>query len=130
MLARWLQRQWFEQRRLSPALWLLLPLLLPLHALFCLISERRRRRTAGRRLPVLRVPARARYPGRELQALLQPYLGDAPERAAGERAGCPACGAELIERIARRGAHAGRPFLACSRFPACRHCEPLHRSQE
>jgi biopolymer transport protein ExbD len=26
MLARWLQRQWFAQRRLSPALWLLLPL--------------------------------------------------------------------------------------------------------
>lgn len=26
MLARWLQRQWFDQRRLAPALWLLLPL--------------------------------------------------------------------------------------------------------
>ena len=52
MLARWLQRQWFEQRRLSPALWLLLPLLLPLHALYCLIAERRRRRTVGRKLPV------------------------------------------------------------------------------
>jgi tetraacyldisaccharide 4'-kinase len=26
MFIRWLQRQWFEQRRLSPALWLLLPL--------------------------------------------------------------------------------------------------------
>lgn len=26
MLARWLQRQWFDQRRLTPALWLLLPL--------------------------------------------------------------------------------------------------------
>lgn len=86
---------------------------------------------ASARLPLLRVPARARYPRRELQALLQPYLGAAPEHAADERAGsCPACGAALIERIARRGTHAGRPFLACSRFPACRHCEPLHRSQE
>ncbi|MBU3695526.1 tetraacyldisaccharide 4'-kinase [Dechloromonas sp.] len=52
MLARWLQRQWFAQRRLSPALWLLLPLLLPLHTLFCLVSGCRRRRTIGRRLPV------------------------------------------------------------------------------
>jgi tetraacyldisaccharide 4'-kinase len=26
MFSRWLQRQWFEQRRLTPALWLLLPL--------------------------------------------------------------------------------------------------------
>lgn len=52
MLASWLQRQWFEQRRLSPALWLLLPLLLPLHALYCVISGRRRHNTVGRRLPV------------------------------------------------------------------------------
>ena len=52
MLARWLQRQWFEQRRLSPALWLLLPLLLPLHALYCRVSSRRRQQTQPQRLPV------------------------------------------------------------------------------
>ena len=52
MLARWLQRQWFEQRRLSPALWLLLPLLLPLHGLYCIVSSRRRRQTTPQRLSV------------------------------------------------------------------------------
>ncbi len=51
-MARWLQRQWFEQRRLSPALWLLLPLLLPLCGLFVGLANLRRRRTQPVRLPV------------------------------------------------------------------------------
>lgn len=48
MLARWLQRLWFEQRRLSPALWLLLPLAW----LFPLLAWLNRRLTAAERLPV------------------------------------------------------------------------------
>ena len=32
---------------------------------------------------------------------------------------CPRCGAPLQQRIARRGPRAGRPFLGCSRYPAC-----------
>ena len=52
MLARWLQRQWFAQRRLTPALWLLLPLLLPVHGLYVVVSGWRRRRTQLQRLPV------------------------------------------------------------------------------
>lgn len=55
MFARWLQRQWF-QRRLTPALlFLRLPLLLPLlplHALFVLVSGWQRRRVRPQRLPV------------------------------------------------------------------------------
>lgn len=48
MLARWLQRQWFQQRRLSPALWLLLPL----SWLFIALSWLKRRTTTPERLPV------------------------------------------------------------------------------
>ncbi|MCL2523336.1 MAG: tetraacyldisaccharide 4'-kinase [Betaproteobacteria bacterium] len=48
MFARWLQRQWFEQRRLTPALWLLLPAA----ALFWLLASLRRRLIAPQRLPV------------------------------------------------------------------------------
>jgi len=48
MFARWLQRQWFEQRRLTPALWFLLPL----SALFFLLSRLRRRLTQPQKLPV------------------------------------------------------------------------------
>lgn len=52
MPARWLQRQWFEQRRLSPALWLLLPIFLPLNGLFVVLSWLKRRLVKPLRLPV------------------------------------------------------------------------------
>ncbi|MGE5469909.1 MAG: tetraacyldisaccharide 4'-kinase [Bacteroidota bacterium] len=52
MLAGWLQRQWFEQRRLSPALWLLLPILLPLNWLFSGLARLVRYKTMPQRLPV------------------------------------------------------------------------------
>jgi tetraacyldisaccharide 4'-kinase len=48
MLARWLQRQWFDQRRLAPALWLLLPLA----GLYGLLSALNRRLAKPRKLPV------------------------------------------------------------------------------
>jgi tetraacyldisaccharide 4'-kinase len=48
MLARWLQRQWFGQRRLMPALWLLLPL----NAVFVVLSRLVFWRTKKVRLPV------------------------------------------------------------------------------
>jgi len=38
---------------------------------------------------------------------------------------CPKCGAELVERTARRGANAGNLFLGCSSFPKCRYTEQL-----
>jgi ssDNA-binding Zn-finger/Zn-ribbon topoisomerase 1 len=35
---------------------------------------------------------------------------------------CPDCGAALVERTQ----HAtGKPFLGCSRWPDCRHTQPL-----
>lgn len=48
MLARWLQRQWFAQRRLAPALWLLAPLA----GLYAAVAERRRRKARPERLVV------------------------------------------------------------------------------
>ncbi|MBS1140226.1 MAG: lipid-A-disaccharide kinase [Proteobacteria bacterium] len=48
MLARWLQRQWFDQRRLTPALWLLLPLAW----LYAGLSALNRRLARPQRLPV------------------------------------------------------------------------------
>jgi tetraacyldisaccharide 4'-kinase len=52
MPGRWLQQQWFAQRRLTPALWLLLPLLLPLNWLFVVLAAVKRRMTQAVRLPV------------------------------------------------------------------------------
>lgn len=48
MFARWLQRQWFEQRRPVPALWLLLPL----HGVFIFLAWLKRMSTRPQRLPV------------------------------------------------------------------------------
>lgn len=37
---------------------------------------------------------------------------------------CPRCDAPLVEREAKKGPHAGRLFMACSRFPECRYAVP------
>lgn len=46
--SRWLQRQWFEQRLLAPALWLLAPLA----GLYSVVAGRARRQARPERLPV------------------------------------------------------------------------------
>jgi tetraacyldisaccharide 4'-kinase len=48
MLAAWLQREWYEQRRQSPALWLLRPL----SGVFAAAAWLHRRQAGGERLPV------------------------------------------------------------------------------
>ncbi|MFY9722418.1 MAG: tetraacyldisaccharide 4'-kinase [Azonexus sp.] len=48
LFSRWLQRQWFEQRRLVPALWLLAPLA----GLYSVVVGRRRHQAIAERLPV------------------------------------------------------------------------------
>ncbi|MBU1737110.1 MAG: DUF2034 domain-containing protein [Proteobacteria bacterium] len=37
--------------------------------------------------------------------------------------GCPACGAEMVLRIAKKGQHAGSKFWGCSNFPTCKKTE-------
>lgn len=34
---------------------------------------------------------------------------------------CPWCGGRLVQRTARKGARAGKPFYGCSAYPACRY---------
>lgn len=34
---------------------------------------------------------------------------------------CPKCGSELVARVAKKGANAGKEFLGCSAFPKCRY---------
>lgn len=33
---------------------------------------------------------------------------------------CPKCGAKLVQRRAKTGAYAGKPFLGCAAYPKCR----------
>lgn len=34
--------------------------------------------------------------------------------------GCPQCGAAMVQRVAKKGPHAGTAFFGCSRYPQCR----------
>lgn len=54
---------------------------------------------------------------------------EAMGQSAGEDATphCPHCASPLVEREARKGPHAGRLFLICRRFPACRYAVPRRR---
>jgi hypothetical protein len=38
---------------------------------------------------------------------------------------CPTCGSPLIERVARSGANAGKPFLGCKSYPRCRYTKTI-----
>lgn len=57
-----------------------------------------------------------------------PFLDpDEEEESQSEPPHCPRCAAPLVEREAKKGPHAGRLFLACSRFPECRYAAPQDR---
>lgn len=42
------------------------------------------------------------------------------EETVEEKVMCPKCGAEMIKRVATKGANAGKTFYGCSNFPKCR----------
>ena len=43
---------------------------------------------------------------------------------------CPKCGAEMTRRLARQGSNAGKEFLGCSTYPACKGTLPLDNSPQ
>jgi restriction system protein len=49
---------------------------------------------------------------------LQERVQDRPVRSAAPT--CPDCGSAMVRRTARKGAHAGKDFWGCPRFPGCR----------
>jgi len=54
---------------------------------------------------------------------LTPQSTTPPVASAGESVApaCPSCGAPMVERVARRGTHAGERFYGCSNYPRCKH---------
>lgn len=40
---------------------------------------------------------------------------------------CPWCGGRLVQRTARKGARAGKPFYGCSAYPACRYIRNIDK---
>lgn len=53
------------------------------------------------------------------QARVEP-AADAPAGEPRLAPACPACGANMVRRVARKGPHSGNAFWGCSRYPACR----------
>lgn len=68
--------------------------------------------------------------GPELHQMIRSVRASAPSVEAtplpaapavgGTARGCPVCGSPMVRREAKRGAHAGKAFYGCSRYPACR----------
>ena len=79
-------------------------------------------------LPLLRFPARQGYSLEEVRRALEPVLPALNASTAGARLEpshptsppCPACGADMVEREAKRGTNAGDTFWGCSNYPRCR----------
>lgn len=80
-------------------------------------------------LPLLMIPAARQYDIAALRHHIQSanareerFLAQAPDGfpLPDTETHCPQCGSPLVEKVARRGRHAGRVFLSCADFPRCR----------
>ena len=60
-----------------------------------------------------------------------PFIGpdEEEEDASASAPHYPRCAAPLVAREAKKGPHAGRLFLACSRFPECRYAAPQEQAR-
>jgi restriction system protein len=64
--------------------------------------------------------------GEHLAIMIRDVQSDAPERSeqkttkAEDKIICPKCGAEMVQRIAKRGKYEGQKFWGCTKFPACK----------
>jgi restriction system protein len=61
--------------------------------------------------PSQRSEPRARHDAQPVTVTVPPSAPTAVE--------CPRCGAEMVRRVARRGANAGASFWGCTRYPGC-----------
>jgi hypothetical protein len=50
----------------------------------------------------------------------------APPSLASEAPRCPSCHSPMVERTAKRGAHAGNRFWGCAHYPKCTGTRPCH----
>jgi len=87
-------------------------------------------------LPLLHVPAKAKYNTAELRALFEQALLPSEEEETTEtqiptppnlEQGplCPKCGTPMIKRTAKSGSQVGKSFYGCSNYPKCREILPV-----
>lgn len=58
--------------------------------------------------------------GPEPMASVAPQGSEHPVAESVAVPACPKCGEPMVKRIGKAGAHAGKAFWGCARFPACR----------
>jgi restriction system protein len=78
-------------------------------------SDEARRFAAGRNIDL--------WDGAKLTEVIR-GLEEHPRASTATTPTCPACGATMVERVAKRGANSGQSFWGCSRYPQCRGTRP------
>lgn len=81
-------------------------------------------KVAGTPRPVV-APAPAPAPAPVSLSVAAPGAGAKATGGMPADPSCPVCGRTMVRRVASKGANAGRAFLGCSGFPACRGTRPL-----
>jgi ssDNA-binding Zn-finger/Zn-ribbon topoisomerase 1 len=95
--------------------------------------------TAG--LPLVRFKAKATYKRNEIeetlsqfvttsmretaehQKIIAPKIDPEVKTANAETQSCPKCNEDLVLRMAKKGKHTGKEFMACSSYPKCKYVE-------
>jgi len=74
-------------------------------------------------LPLIRIRAAKSYKVAELRELLGQYLSlgnRITETSETNAQKCPKCKLDLVLRLAKKGKHAGKKFMACTSYPKCK----------
>lgn len=73
----------------------------------------------GAPLAWLFYPSWRRLRSRERKTPVIPVPQVLPREAWDAEGLCPNCGSSMVQRMARRGRHAGKSFYGCSKYPRC-----------
>lgn len=80
-------------------------------------SEQAKKRAETRVIP----PASALTTASATQIPQKTISATGPTMRSQESMKCPLCGGRLVQRTAKRGERAGKPFIGCSNYPKCRY---------
>lgn len=87
-------------------------------------------------LPLIQIPAKSAYSVKEINNLLAQHIAlpavannknsdQLMSKTGSDTPVCPKCSSQLVKRVAKKGAHAGNEFWACSAYPKCRYVEAV-----
>ncbi len=87
-------------------------------------------------LPLIQIPAKSAYSVKEINNLLVQHIAlqtvinnknsdQLMSKTGSDTPVCLKCSSQLVRRVAKKGAHAGNEFWACSAYPKCRYIEAV-----